>query len=171
MAKSFGSGPLLLSLRRDFLLTAPSERDLVIAITTALTESKAQNTLRVAWALNNETLNFHGDIEGLSFDSNLLPQNNSKIALKALLTGNIEIQGPLDKITIMSDFKASEFTIFDPKRRTATDTSKKHGPANLRASLKNGQLNLDLCALFSGSLPRAKLCGKTRHFLGLKRSL
>lgn len=147
MGHQVGSGPLSVSIRREYLQSNSKIEDLVFSVSTLLEEKGARNSFQFAMGLSKQTINAQGEMLNFPFDTTTIPDVKLKTGIRGLLDAHISAQGYLKEISLSATITANQYTFFDPSVRGGGANAKKdHGPATIALKMENGLLDLNFVA-------------------------
>jgi hypothetical protein len=145
----FGSGPFSIILQRENLIinqAKTNETDLVVSLSSALSNKNSRTNLQLAFALTKKTINAQAELTNFIFDSSQL-SSTPRIGVKGELSASVHVSGLIEDLEVEADIVSPRYSFFDPTKRNLTNKIlKEHGPATLVAELKNGHLGLNFMA-------------------------
>lgn len=156
---SLGSGPMSISFKQEKLISNEEKQDLVFTLSSLLRNKSASSNIRLAYALLEKSINAQVYLDDVFIDTANIKSINEKYpGLKGEVYGFINAFGPVDSLIIDSHLELSKYKLFDRSK------NEKHSeevwidkPAVISTSLRNGLLQIELCAPWS-SMAASKNC-------------
>jgi hypothetical protein len=143
LGHDLGLGPLRVGLKPE-RMQGLNQEDLVFSLATTLKKGDSYISLQYAQALHKKTINAYAELNSFPFDSSLLSFKESHFGFKGILNSTFSLQGISAQPELNADIVLSEFSFFDPAKRSSYKSEKTHGPATIKASVKKGILNAKL---------------------------